>query len=156
MLWSTIFHKTPIRGPMSCMPFYQIRRGVDQWIFLFGFNTTRHEKEEEVSRNGQVVPQKDTFWYLGSMLQKDGDIYEDMNHRIKVGWMKWRQASRIFCDKRVPKRLKGKFYRTVIQPAMFCDVECWPTKRRHVQQLGVTEIHMLRWMCCHTRKDRHY
>ena len=27
------------------------------------------------------------------------------------------------------------------------------TKRRHVQQLGVAEMRMLRWMCGHTRKD---
>jgi hypothetical protein len=31
-------------------------------------------EEEEVSLDGQVVPRKDTFRYLGSMLQKDGDI----------------------------------------------------------------------------------
>ena len=45
----------------------------------------RHEEEEEVSLHGQVVPQKDTFQYLGSMLQKDEDIDEDVNHRIKAG-----------------------------------------------------------------------
>ena len=33
-----------------------------------GFSTARHE--EEVSLDGQVVPQKGTFRYLGSMLQK--------------------------------------------------------------------------------------
>jgi hypothetical protein len=27
----------------------------------------------------------DTFRYLGSMLQKDGDIDEDVNHQIKAG-----------------------------------------------------------------------
>jgi hypothetical protein len=32
--------------------------------------------------------QKNTFRYLGSMLQKDGDIDEDVSHRIKVGWLK--------------------------------------------------------------------
>jgi hypothetical protein len=41
---------------------------------------------------------------------------------------------------------------------MLYGVECWPTKRRHVQPLGVAaEIRMLRWMCgrCgHTRRDR--
>uniref|UniRef100_A0A0A9C2K1 Uncharacterized protein n=1 Tax=Arundo donax TaxID=35708 RepID=A0A0A9C2K1_ARUDO len=51
-----------------------------------GFSTTRHEEEEEeVSLDGQVVLQKDTFRYLGSMLQEDGDIDEDVSHRIKVG-----------------------------------------------------------------------
>ena len=33
------------------------------------------------------------------MLQKDGDIDEDVGHRIKAGWMKWRQASGVLCDK---------------------------------------------------------
>jgi hypothetical protein len=32
--------------------------------------------------------------------------------------------------------------------------ECWPTKRRHVQQLSVAEMRMLRWICGHTRRDR--
>ena len=96
-----------------------------------GFSTTRHE-EEEVSLDGHVVPQKDTFRYLGSMLQKDGDIDEDVNYRIKAGCMKWRQASGILYDKRVSQKLKGKFYRMAIRPAMLYGAECWPTKRRHV------------------------
>jgi hypothetical protein len=70
--------------------------------------------------------------YLGSMLQKDGDIDEDVRHRISAGWLKWRQASGVLCDKRVSQKLKGKFYRTAIRPAMLYGAECWPTKRRHV------------------------
>ena len=68
--------------------------------------------------------------------------------------MKWCQASGVLCDKRVPQKLKGKFYRTTIRPAILYGTECWPTKRQHVQQLGAVEMHMLRWMCGHTRKDR--
>ena len=49
------------------------------------------------------------------MLQRDGDIDEDVSHRIKAGWMKWRQASGVLCDKRVPQKLKGKFYMTAIR-----------------------------------------
>ena len=81
------------------------------------FGTTTRE-EEDVSLEGQVVPRKDTFRYLGSMLQRDGDIDEDVSHRIKAGWMKWRQASSVLCDKRVPQKLKDKFYRTAIRPIM--------------------------------------
>jgi hypothetical protein len=92
------------------------------------FGTTISE-DGDVSLGGQVVPKKDTFHYLGSMLQRDGDIDEDVSHRIKAGWMKRRQASRVLCDKRVPQKLKGKFYRTAIRPAMLYGAECWPTKR---------------------------
>jgi hypothetical protein len=101
-----------------------------------------------------VVPKKDTFRYLGSMLQKNSDIDEDVSHRIKVSWLKWRQASGVLCDPRVPLNLRGKFYRTVIRPAMLYGAKCWPTKRRHVQQLSVAEMCMLRWICGHTRRDR--
>ena len=48
------------------------------------FSATTHEGGD-VSLDGQVVPQKDTFRYLGSMLQKDGDIDEDVRHRISAG-----------------------------------------------------------------------
>ena len=86
------------------------------------------------------------------MLQRDGDIDEDVSHRIKAGWIKWHQASGVLCNKRVPQKLKGKFYMTAIRPAMLYGAECWPTKRRHIQQLSVAEMRMLRWICGHTRR----
>jgi hypothetical protein len=107
------------------------------------FSATTHEAED-VTLDGQVVPKKDIFCYLGSMLQKDGYIAEDLSHRIKVDWLKWRQASGVLCDPRVPLKLKDKFYRTVIRPAMLYGAEYWPTKRWHIQQLSVAEMRMLR------------
>jgi hypothetical protein len=32
------------------------------------------------------------------MVQRDKDIDEDVSHRIKAGWMKWRQAFDILYD----------------------------------------------------------
>ena len=111
-------------------------------------------QEEDVSLEGQVVPKKDTFWYLGLMLQRDGDIDADVSHRIKAGCIKWRQASGILCDKKVPQKLKCKFYRIAIRLAMLYGAECWHTKIRHVQQLSVAEMRMLQWICGHIRMDR--
>ena len=72
----------------------------------------------------------------------------------KQGGSSGDKLSGILCDKRVPQKLKDKFYRTAIRPAMLYRVECWPTKIRHVQQLSVAEIRMLRWICGHIRMDR--
>jgi hypothetical protein len=94
----------------------------------YDFSATTQD-EGNVRLDGQVVPKKDTFRYLGSMLQKNGDIDEDVSHRIKASWLKWRQASDVLCDPRVPLKLKDKFYRTVIRPAMLYGAEYWPTKR---------------------------
>ena len=48
------------------------------------------QEERDVSLEGQIVLKKDTFRYLGSMLQRDRDIDADISHRIKAGWIKWR------------------------------------------------------------------
>jgi hypothetical protein len=52
------------------------------------FSATTHE-EGDVRLNGQEVPKNDIFRYLGSMIQKDRDIDENVSHRIKAGWLKW-------------------------------------------------------------------
>ena len=42
------------------------------------FGTTISE-DGDISLGGQVVPKKNTFRYLGSMLHRDGDIDEDVS-----------------------------------------------------------------------------
>ena len=37
---------------------------------------------------------------------------------------------------------------------MLYGAECWSTKRRHVQQLSIAEMRMLRWFCGHTKRER--
>jgi hypothetical protein len=50
------------------------------------FSATTQE-EGDIRLDGQVVHKKDTFCYLGTMLQKDADIDKDLSHRIKAGWL---------------------------------------------------------------------
>ncbi|XP_070031589.1 uncharacterized protein [Nicotiana tomentosiformis] len=90
----------------------------------------------------------------GALVQGDGEINEDVTHHIGAGWMKWRLASGILCDKKMTPKLKGKFYRVVVKPAILYGTECWPVKFAHVQKMKVAEMRMLRLMCEHTRIDR--
>ncbi|KAH0461941.1 hypothetical protein IEQ34_009516 [Dendrobium chrysotoxum] len=92
--------------------------------------------------------------YLGSIVQSDGDIDEDIISRIQVGWLKWRNASGLLCDRKVPLKLKGKFYKMVVRPAMLYGAECWPLKEKHNSKLSVAEMRMLRWMSGFTLRDR--
>jgi hypothetical protein len=131
---------------------FRLNRSKTEYIKC-DFSATIQE-EGDVRLDGQVIRKKDTFRYLGSMFQKNGDIDEDVSNRIKAGWLKWHQTSGVLCDPRVSLKLKGKFYSTAIRPAMLYGAEYWPTKRRHVQQLSVAEMRMLRWICGHTRRDQ--
>ncbi len=102
----------------------------------------------------KIVQSSDFFRYLGSIIQKNGEIGGDVAHRIKAGWLKWKSASGFLCDAGMPHRLKGKFYRTAVRPALLYGSECWAVKHCHIQKMNVAEMRMLRWMCGHTRKDR--
>ncbi|KAH1239114.1 CRS2-associated factor 2, chloroplastic [Glycine max] len=77
----------------------------------------------------------------------DEEIEGDVNHRIQAGWMKWRKASGVLCDAKVPIKLKGKFYRTAVRPAILYGTECWAVKSQNETKVGVAEMRMLRWMC---------
>jgi len=90
----------------------------------------RVEAGGEVTLDGRSIPKVDKFRYLGSIIQQNGDIDEDINQRIKVGWQKWKFASGVLRDKRVPLGLKGKVYRMVVRPAVLYGSECWPLIRR--------------------------
>ena len=37
---------------------------------------------------------------------------------------------------------------------MLYGTECWAIKRYHVQKMSVVEMHMFRWMCGNTRRDK--
>ena len=60
----------------------------------------------------------------------------------------------LFVIKIVLLKLKGKFYRTTIRPAMLYGTECWAVKSQHENKLNVAEMRMLRWMSGHTRHDK--
>ncbi|PHT28989.1 hypothetical protein CQW23_31440 [Capsicum baccatum] len=68
--------------------------------------------------------------------------------------MKWKLASGVLCDKKVPPKLKGQFYRVVVRLAMLYGAEFWPVKNSHIQKMKVAEMRMLCWMCGLTRGDR--
>ncbi|GJZ52129.1 hypothetical protein Tco_0606644 [Tanacetum coccineum] len=87
------------------------------------------------------------------MLHKSGRIDEDVSNRIKAAWMKWRAATGVLCDRIVPFKLKGKFYRVAIRPAMLYGSECWPITKALANRVEVAELRMLRWTCGKTLRD---
>ncbi len=58
--------------------------------------------------------------YLGSILDSNGGAERDVNNRVKLALMKWKQLTGVLCDKKVPITLRDKVYKTVIKPTMTC------------------------------------
>ena len=82
------------------------------------FSKQRIRDYSIVRLDGQETPMSSHFKYLGSIIQKDGEIDSDVNHRIQVGWLTWRSAIGVLCDRNIPLWLKEKFYRTAIRLAL--------------------------------------
>jgi hypothetical protein len=79
---------------------FRLNRVETEYIRHDFYTTT--PKEGDFNLESQVVRRKVTFQYLESMVHTTENIDEDISHRIKAGWMKWRQTCVVLCDKRVP------------------------------------------------------
>ncbi|KAG5575203.1 hypothetical protein H5410_055337 [Solanum commersonii] len=101
------------------------------------FSDGLDETDVEVRLAAQVIPKKESFRYLGVSNPRSGDIDDDVTHRVGAAWMKWRLASGVLCDKKISPKLKGKFYRVVVRPALLYGAECWPVKNAYVHKMHV-------------------
>ena len=99
----------------------------------FSGNVQRAETTLRIK--AQEIRQRYSYVYLGSIISKDGEIEEDVEHRKRARWLKWRLASKVLCDRCISTKLKENFYMMTIRSAMMTyKVECWPIKEQHMNK----------------------
>jgi hypothetical protein len=101
-----------------------------------------------IALNGVPLPTCSDIRYLGLLVQNDVEIDRYVKSRMNAGWMKWRQVSGKNSARRMPLKLKGTIYKTIIRSVVLFGSA---TKVRDERRLHVTEMRMLRWMCGVTR-----
>jgi len=47
-----------------------------------------------------------------------GQINEEVTHRIRTSWLKWKSEYGISCDGKIPLKLKRKFYKIAMRVAL--------------------------------------
>ena len=87
-------------------------------------------------------------------MEEEGGIETEITKRVGASWRNSKKHSVVMCDRRMPVKLKGNVYKTVIRQAMLYGAETWATMKRQEKRIEVTEMRMLRWMCGVTRKDK--
>ena len=64
------------------------------------------------------VPRVKKFKYLESTVQESCGCDREIKKRVQAGWNGWRRVSGVICDGKLPARVKGKVYSSVVRPAM--------------------------------------
>ena len=143
-----------------------LEKKVEAWKELFdraGFRLNVEKSEylevgeqttQTVAIDGKDLPKTQSFKYLGSHICSDGSIDAAVNTRISNAWMKWKDCTSILCDRKMPDRLKGKCYRSIVRPVALYGTETWAMNARAAARLSTMEMKMIRWSFGHTRLDK--
>ena len=95
------------------------------------------------------VPRVKEFKYLGSMVKESGSYEREVKKRVQAGWNGSRKVLGVICNSRLPARVKGKVYSSVVY-----GLETAAVTKKQVKEMEVTEMKMLRFDMRLMRKDK--
>ena len=87
-------------------------------------------------------------------MQESGSCEREVKRRVQEEWNGFRKASGVICDKRLPARVKGKVYSTVVKPAMVYGLETVAVTKKQIEEMKVAEMKILRFAIGVTTKDK--
>ena len=124
----------------------KVSKSKTKYLCINGGNDDKTVKMEDTK-----VPRVKEFKYFGSTVQESGDCEREVKKRIKAGWNEWRRVSGVICDRRLPARVKGKVYSSVVRPAMVYGLETVAVTKKQVEEM---EMKILKFAMGVTRKDK--
>ena len=123
----------------------RISRPKTQFIdFKFGHDNG--QGREPVQILGEELQRVHHVEYLGSSVEETGGMTTESS-QSECSMRNWKRCSGVLYDRRLPMKLKGKVYKTVVSPALLYGAETWATTRGQEARLKVNEMRMQMWMC---------
>ena len=127
----------------------KVSRSKTEYLCINGGND-----DETVKMEDAKVPRVKEFKYLGSTVKESGGCEREVKKRVQAGWNGWTRVSGVICDRRLPARVKGKVYSSMVRPAMVYRLETVAVTKKQVEEMEVAEMKMLRFAMGVTRKDK--
>ena len=73
-------------------------------------------------------------------MQESGSCEKEVKKIVQAGWNGWRKVSGVICHRRLPARVKGKVYSSVLRPAMVYGLETMAVTKKQVEEMEVAEM----------------
>ena len=89
-----------------------------------------------VKMQGEEVVKGVDFKYLGSNVQFNCEYRRELKKIVQAGWNGWRRMPGMFCDRRVPARVKVKVFKVAVRPAMLYGLETVTLAKRQEAHRG--------------------
>ena len=96
----------------------------------FNFEQSQQGNRQPVKILGEELERVTLFKYLITSMEEEGGMETKITNRVGAGWRNWKKCSGVLCDRRMPVKLKGNVYKTVIRTAMLHGEETWATTKR--------------------------
>ena len=127
----------------------KVSRSKTEYLCINGEND-----DETVKMENTNVPRVKEFKYLGSTVQESSSCEREVKKRVQAGWNRWRKVSGVICDRRLPARVKGKVYSSVVRPPMVYRLETVAVTKKQMEEMEVAEMKMLRFAMGVPKKDK--
>jgi hypothetical protein len=106
--------------------------------------TTGNYQMDDLYTNNMGLEQIHSYKYLGSIVNRENSIEEEIRERIMSGNKAYYANRSVLKSKLVGKKSKLKIYRTIIRPVAMYGCETWVLKEAIKQTLLVFERKILR------------
>jgi len=93
------------------------------------------------------------FCYLGDVVGSSGDVQSSVTARVRAGWRKFSEMSRVLCGKVLLLNLKGRLYKACVRSVMSYESECWAMNKVNTRRMQAAEMRMIGMMCGKTFRD---
>ncbi|KAI5717757.1 hypothetical protein M8J77_010753 [Diaphorina citri] len=104
--------------------------------------------EENISINGKAIKTVQNFKYLGTVIQSNGQIDKDIQHRLNSASINFRNLyDRVWKPHELSLKTKLQIYETVVLSTLLYSSECWTTTTNHMNVLNAFHLRCLRTIC---------
>ena len=99
---------------------------------------------DQMTCNDAPIDRVNTFTYLGSNLQLDGDVSHEIQIRLGKATGRFKQLDKLWKQRSVPTRIKSKVYKACVESVLLYGCESWPVKASDTQRLDSFNCRCLR------------